>query len=122
MEEERNENIFLLQRMRLVISDNCTLCHCNIKLLQYCLGYVLLVSLVRFCYAMKKQLRSVRYAKFEVCIGGRPPSASFHRAHRSHNGGDIVILRLAEIQIPNSVLCATTIFLYIFKMFLVSSP
>ena len=75
------------------------------------------VSLVRFCYAMTKYLRSVRYAKFEVCIGGRPPSASFHRAHRSHNGGDIVMLRLAEIQIPNSVLCATTIFLSFFKIF-----
>ena len=69
------------------------------------------------CYAMTKYLRSVRYAKFEVCIGGRPPSASFHRAHRSHNGGDIVMLRLAEIQIPNSVLCATTIFLSFFKIF-----
>ena len=68
-------------------------------------------------YAMTKYLRSVRYAKFEVCIGGRPPSASFHRAHRSHNGGDIVMLRLAEIQIPNSVLCATTIFLSFFKIF-----
>ena len=66
---------------------------------------------------MTKYLRSVRYAKFEVCIGGRPPSASFHRAHRSHNGGDIVMLRLAEIQIPNSVLCATTIFLSFFKIF-----
>ena len=74
------------------------------------------------CYAMMKYLRSVRYAKFEVCIGGRPPSASFHRAHRSHNGGDIVMLRLAEIQIPNSVLCATTIFLSFFKTFLVSYP
>ena len=69
------------------------------------------------CYAMTKYLRSVRYAKFEVCIGGRPPSASFHRAHRSHNGGDIVMLRLAEIQIPNSVLCATTIFLSFVKIF-----
>ena len=69
------------------------------------------------CYAMTKYLRSVRYAKFEVCIGGRPPSASFHRAHRSHNGGDIVMLRLAEIQIPNSVLCATTIFFPSFRFF-----
>ena len=65
------------------------------------------------CYAMMKYWRSVRYAKFEVCIGGRPPSASFHRAHRSHNGGDIVMLRLAEIQIPNSVLCATTIYFFL---------
>ena len=40
----------------------------------------------------------------EVCIAGRPPSASFHRAHLSHNGGDIVMLRLAEIQISNSAL------------------
>ena len=59
----------------------------------------------------------------EVCIAGRPPSASFHRAHLSHNGGDIVMLRLAEIQISNSALSDSrhTMFLFFSIPYIISS-
>ena len=53
------------------------------------------VTLHRLWSMNWKQIRIVKYASL---------AASFHWAHQVHNGGDIVMLRLAEIQISNSAL------------------
>ena len=66
--------------------------------------YVYLDVTIVLCTTVTFKTVTKSNSDCEVCIAGRPPSASFHRAHLSHNGGDIVMLRLAEIQISNSAL------------------
>ena len=70
----------------------------------YVYMYVYLDVTIVHCTTVTFKTVTKSNSDCEVCIAGRPPSASFHRAHLSHNGGDIVMLRLAEIQISNSAL------------------